>query len=111
MRIQNLSQLTAAAPLKTDTVELPGGQELRIRELSVAQRMEFAAAVKSGDNSAPMIVEFGAIDDDNALIFSGQRDAIAATIDPVAVELIARRILVLSGLLRDRDGGKPSGEV
>lgn len=107
MRIQNLEALVKAAPLKVDTVELPGGDSVRVRELSVAQRMEFATAVKAGGNVSPLLVEMAVLDDDNAPAFAGQRDAIAETIDPVMVELIARRVLILSGLIREeKDAGE-----
>jgi hypothetical protein len=111
--VSNLNELLGVAAPRTEVVEL-NGAKLQIRELTVAGRDEFLAAIKTGSNAAAAtVVRLGLVGPDGRqLLDVGSAEQLADQSGKF-VQKLAERILKLSGLDDDEgnvEGSQPSSD-
>lgn len=103
------SDILARLALATEPVELPGGGTVIVRELSVAQRGQFADLIRTGAAPVlPWLVVQAVVDENGERVFGpGDEEKVAAG-SPKILEVIGQAVLRLSGMSREE--GDTSGE-
>ncbi len=96
--IKSAAELIAAAALRSELVDV-NGLQLRLRELSVADRGRLVQhAASSPATQAAVLVQMSAVNPDGALLFGEtELDAICA-LRPDVVKAIADHVMRISGL-------------
>lgn len=95
-----------AAALGERDVPLPGGQTVRVRELSVLQRAEFSRRTKEDAHAAgAWLVEQSCIDGQGFRMFPDGAAGDLMLKSPRVVEHVAVAVMRLSGLLGDPGAG------
>jgi len=98
-------ELLRAASLATDTVILPSGAVVRIRELSLSQRTAFAArSQKDPPSIGAWLIAASCIDESGVPLLT-EAEVLAAgdTLSGQVMECLALAIMRLSGLIAGKD--------
>jgi hypothetical protein len=102
--------MKAALAVKTGSVALPTGEEVRIRELTIAERGEFVERVRTTPKTlGSWLVGVGCIDKDGNRLLSDEDSSALEAGSPAVIDAIGSAVLKLSGLgAKDDDA---SGEA
>lgn len=100
--------MAAALAVKTGSVALPSGEEVKIRELTIHERGEFVERVRSTPKTlGAWIVAQGCIGADGKRLLSDDDAAALEAGSPAVIDMIGSAILRLSGLAgKDDDPGE-----
>lgn len=104
------SDILARLALATEPVELPGGGTVIVRELSVAQRGQFADIVRGGTTPIlPWLVCQCVVDETGQRLFGAGDEAKIADGSPKVLEVIGQAVMRLSGMSREEGDGPGEG--
>jgi hypothetical protein len=96
--IKNAAELLKAGALRTEVVTVRDVQ-VKVRELSVAQRKRFAEASKVDPmGSSPLLVAMCALDEAGNPLFTESQVGELAELSPELVDSLAKAVIKVSGL-------------
>lgn len=103
--IKNAAELLKAGALRTEVVTVRDVQ-VKVRELSVAQRKRFAEASKVDPlGSSALLVAMCALDEAGNPLFTESQVGELAELSPELVDSIAKAVIKVSGLESKEEAG------
>lgn len=104
-RIESADDFLRFAGLATQDVPLPDGRSVRVQELSVLQRAEFARLVAEDRTQAgAWLVAQACVNSLGGRVFTDEQVGSLMASSPRFVEHVAEAVMRFSGLLKDGQG-------